>query len=372
LQGRQKLLAAGIARYTGTDPGKAKALELEYAAVGKQITDLKDNYSIHSVGDNMVAISKSDPSKVIPINTGLPPKSQAEYNARGQIADQLGLDGEERKQYLLNGKVPDAIRVLKPGDVAVGAQGKEVARNTSTTSMTDQTADFLAERVLASDPKALVGLGRGAQGAENLAKIQGLVAQKAAERGIDASDMMANAAKQQGLGAQQRTFGTQTARMATASTEAEGALDLLLQSSSKVSRTGFLPLTKAIQLAQTNMNDPNLAELKAAVTTASNTYARAISPTGVPHAADKEHAFAMLNSAQSEPALQAVVSQLKREIDIAHRAPEKAQTMMEDLRQKGKTNKTGGVVPPAEGATATNPQTGEKIMLRGGQWVPVQ
>jgi hypothetical protein len=60
LQGRQKLLAAGIAHYTSTgDAGKVKALELEYNAVGQQIKDAKDSYSIHTIGDNMVAISKA-------------------------------------------------------------------------------------------------------------------------------------------------------------------------------------------------------------------------------------------------------------------------------------------------------------------------
>jgi hypothetical protein len=74
----------------------------------------------------------------------------------------------------------------------------------------------------------------------------------------------------------------------------------------------------------------------------------------------------------NKQALNAVLDQFDREIELAHQAPGKASKMLNDIRQQGKTQQTGGVVPPAEGATATNPQTGEKVQLRGGQWVPLQ
>ncbi len=46
---------------------------------------------------------------------------------------------------------------------------------------------------------------------------------------------------------------------------------------------------------------------------------------------------------------------------------------MTNFREFMKTRGSGAAgKPTAEGQTATNPQTGEKIMLKGGQWVPVK
>lgn len=212
--------------------------------------------------------------------------------------------------------------------------------------MSDETAGFMADRVLAGDNRALVGLGRGAQGAENIAKIQGMVAQRAREQGLDPSDLLQKSAEAAGMGATQRTLGTQTARMATASTEAEGALRLGREASALVPRGTWVPVTKAIQAWQSGTSDPALAKFGAANMTIINTYARAINPQGVPHASDKDHASQLLSTAVGPEAYNAVLDQLQAEIDLAHQAPAKAKKMLEDIR----TGNKGGA---AENAPAT-------------------
>lgn len=200
----------------------------------------------------------------------------------------------------------------------------------------DDTADFLAERVLAGDAKALVGLGRGAQGAENITRVQTLAARKAAEKGLNASDVLAKVAEQSGLTAQQRTFGTQVARMAVNSTEAEGAIQQGLQVSDKVDRGKFVPLNKLLQAAESSISDPDLLEFRAANLAIINTYARAISPTGTPTVHDKEEAMKVVSEATSPEAYQRVMRRMLKEIDIAHKAPLKAKEEMERIRKSGR------------------------------------
>lgn len=225
-------------------------------------------------------------------------------------------------------------RVVAPGG-AIFQDGKEVYRNAGNlnATMPDETAHFLAERVIAGDKQALIGLGRGAQGANNLAKVQGLVAQKAQERGLDAQDILNKSAEIQGLNAQQRTFGTQTARMSTSSVEAQGAITLGRQASAAVDRGNWVPVNKAIQSWQRGTSNPELGKFAAANLAIVNTYARAINPTGQPTVADKEHAREILSTATGPDQYSAVLDQMQQEIDMAHNSPTIAKRGLENIRK---------------------------------------
>lgn len=250
-----------------------------------------------------------------------------------QRKDSLG-ERQTRSGYVRN---PDGTMTPIQGGPADPTQIAAVAKAKQTGSLLpDDTADFLAERVLNGDTKALVGLGRGAQGAENITRVQTLVAKKAADRGMDAQDILQKSAEASGLNAQQRTFGTQTAKMAVNATEAQGAIQLGREASNDVPRGNWVPVNKVIQAYQSGTSDPNLAKFGAANLAIVNTYARAINPTGVPHAADKEHAMALLSTATGPQAYNALLDQLNKEINIAHSAAPKAKKELEDIR-KGRT-----------------------------------
>lgn len=224
----------------------------------------------------------------------------------------------------------------------------------------DDTAGFIADQVLAGDSRALVGFGRGAQGAENLLKIRALVAQKAREQGLDPTDILNKVAIQSGNTATQRTFGTQTAKMAINATEAQGAIELGRAASDAVPRGTWVPVTRAIQAYQSGTSDPALAKFGAANLAIINTYARAISPTGVPTVNDKLHAEKLLSTATGQAAYNAVLDQMNEEIKIAHAAPAKAKQELEDLR-KGRTNATPAEKPTTKPARVR--QNGHEYQL---------
>lgn len=225
-------------------------------------------------------------------------------------------------------------------------------------TLPDDTADFLAERILAGDSKALTNLGRGAQGAENIIKVQTLAARKATERGMNPSDILAKVAEQSGLTASQRTFGNNVARMAVNSTEAEGAIDLGRKASGDVPRTNWVPVNKAIQAYQSGTSDPKLAAFAAANLAIINTYSRAISPTGTPTVHDKEHAERLLSTATGPDAYNAVLDQMKKEIDIAHAAPTKAKEEMERIRKSGRGE------PSSSAAPGSTPKVGDRKQFK--------
>jgi hypothetical protein len=261
-----------------------------------------------------------------------------------QFAKTYGLS-ERRLQKDLD-KVPEGYRQTKdgsyepiPGGPADPAKIEKDARakRPAGAEMDDDTADFLADRVLVGDTRALVGLGRGAQGAENIAKIQRLVAAKARAQGVDPTDILAKVAEQSGNMASQRTFGTNVARMAVNATEAQGAIELGRTASAAVPRTNWVPVNKAVQAYQSGTSDPALAKFGAANLAIINTYARAISPTGNPTVNDKQHAEHLLSTATGPDAYNAILDQMNEEIKIAHAAPLKAKKEMEDIR-KGRTS----------------------------------
>lgn len=228
------------------------------------------------------------------------------------------------------------IKVVGPG-AALTRGGKEVYRNQGdvNAAIDDETARFVASQKLAGDTRAMIGWGRGAQGANNLAKINKFASEMASEQGLTAQDLLARQAEQQGLNAQQRTFGTQTARMSTSSVEAQGAITLGRQASAVVPRGNWVPVNKAIQAFQNGTSDPALGKFAAANLAIINTYARAINPNGQPTVADKEHAREMLNTAMGPDKYNAVLDQMQQEIDMAHNSPAIAKRGLENIR-KGK------------------------------------
>lgn len=204
--------------------------------------------------------------------------------------------------------------VNRPGYIR--AMEERTKAKASGASMDDETAEFLAHRVLAGDTKALVGLGRGAQGAENLAKINGIVARLAKE-GTPVNDaarnILQNAAQQQGLIAAERTQANIMAKLSVYGRTAFKATDIALNLSKEVPRTDFQPINKVLNAARTKTGDPKIVALGQALMTLTNEYARAIGGGhGTVH--DKEAAEKRLSEAQSHAQLEAVIKVMRQEI----------------------------------------------------------
>jgi hypothetical protein len=381
---KQALMAAGLGMLASRSPHFGVALGEgglqglnTYAGVQKQEREEKrlEQQMKHQNVQTDIAVKRlaQDADKAAK-DLALRTQGQAETKRYHDILDQQRKDQiDERRTRSGYVKNPDgSVSPIKggphdPEQIAAVAKAKATGG-----VLPDDTADFLAERILAGDSKALTNLGRGAQGAENIIKVQTLASRKAAERGMNPSDILAKVAEQSGLTAQQRTFGTQVARMAVNSTEAEGAIQQGLEVSQKVPRGKFVPINRLIQMAESNISDPDLLEFRAANLAIINTYARAISPTGVPTVHDKEEAMKVVSEATSPEAYQRVMKRMLKEIEIAHQAPLKAKEEMERIRKSGKTGTEpaapAGGAPAATAPAAAPAAGGEKAkrVIQGG------
>jgi len=278
---------------------------------------------------------------------------------------------EVSREEMRKGAVP---RVFAPPR-AGGAGGAPEA------TLDDETLTSMAEQYLAGDKSVFQNLGRGAQGAANVVALRQRVTQVAKEAGMSPDQIALVQNEFQGMGAAQRALGTRSANFGLAEKEAYAMADLVTEASSKVPRTQFMPINKAIIAYENNTGDPEARQFGAALNSFINAYARAVSPIGTPTVSDKDHARSMLSTADSHEALTAIMGQLKREMDAAGAAPGAVQKQMRERQSQSAarvTNRGGAARMPTFGseadaaaaAKAGKIKPGDRITINGqtGTW----
>lgn len=218
----------------------------------------------------------------------------------------------------------------------------------------NDTLAMMAQQYRAGDTSVMQNLGRGAQGAQNIIRLRNEISRQTAAAGQGGSDLAAKNAEFFGTKAGQRSAGTRIANVEMASSEAESLIPLARQASAAVARSGLLPFGKAQVMFDNQTNDPALRQFAAANNALVNVYSRAISPSGVPTVADKEHAREMISTAIDDRSYQAVLDQMQKEITAARAAPKAVRKAFND-EVTGK----GHNAEPATGAVRKyNPATG--------------
>ncbi len=188
--------------------------------------------------------------------------------------------------------------------------------------MRPDTLKFLAQQYLTGDRQAVAGFARSATAR---IAIQNAIVDEAAAQGLTPQQTAGQIADFAGTMAGSRTVGQRAANISLAATEAQEMLGIVKETSDKFARTDFVPWNMALKSYETNTGDPKIAEFGASVNALVNVYARAINPTGVPTVSDKEHARAVLNTVQSPAQVDAVLGIIRRELEIAKKAPQAVQ-----------------------------------------------
>lgn len=279
---------------------------------------------------------------------------------------------EVSREEMRKGAVP---RILAPRGGAGGA---------GEPTIDDETLTSMAEQYLAGDKSVFQNLGRGAQGAANVVALRQRVTQVAKEAGMTPDQIALVQNEFQGMGAAQRALGTRSANFGLAEKEAYAMADLVTEASSKVPRTQFMPINKAIIAYENNTGDPETRQFGAALNSFINAYARAVSPIGTPTVSDKDHARSMLSTADSHEALTAIMGQLKREMDAAGAAPGAVQKQIRgrqaELSERVRNRPRGGggnqmptfgsEADAAAAAKAGKIKPGDRITINGqtGTW----
>ncbi|TGN75971.1 hypothetical protein EOW77_0032405 [Bradyrhizobium yuanmingense] len=222
---------------------------------------------------------------------------------------------------------PSKVNVLgKGGELyKVGPDGQPIIVHknqdkSDEASIDDKTAGLLAQRVLAGDTKALIGLGHGAQGAANILKIQRMAAEYAESKGMDADAILRNIARQAELVSGARTLGTKSTHFGVAEKAMEESLPLALAASQALPRTDWMTVNKLVQMGQREHSNPTFKRFLIATDTAAKDYARTINPQGALRESDIEYARKILSTADGPEAYEAALDQLRLEAQVMHRA----------------------------------------------------
>lgn len=209
---------------------------------------------------------------------------------------------------------------------------------------------FMAQQYMAGDRTVLQNLGRGAQGSKNIVALRNEVRKQAQAQGLTGKDLAAAVAEFEGVKSGERALGTRTAQAGMAVNEADQFADIALQASQKVGRSQFVPANKALQAYETNTGNPEIVAFGAATNSLINAYSRAVSPSGTPTVSDKEHARAMLSTAQTPEQYASVISMMKREMAAAQRSPGQVRTEFREAVTRDKP--MANPPPPAGGVPA--------------------
>lgn len=216
---------------------------------------------------------------------------------------------------------------------------------------TPQALNFTAKQYLSGDRQAVQGFARNATARIAL---QNEIVDEAARQGLSPAQTAAKIAEFAGTIAGSRTVGQRAANISLAATEAVEMLDIVKETSDKFGRTRFVPWNMALKAYESGTGEPEIAEFGASVNALVNVYARAINPTGVPTVSDKDHARAVLNTVQSPAQVDAVLGIIRRELEIAKKAP---QQVRESIR-----GSVTGEATPSDRRSESRPETKRVIV----------
>jgi hypothetical protein len=345
-------LAGGLASGLGLqDPATAQKLKTQnltfQALVNKGVDPTTAQAAIGNPDMLKTLITQAyGPQTVTPLGNGYVADKQGNikraYEPEDKIPQGFTKDDNGNMHFVPGGPADPAYQRLvaakaaDPNAVFVLGKGGELYKKDEKGNVTivhkneaDQaeatldegTTKAMASQYLAGDKSVMQNLGRGAQGAANIVKLRTEIYNQANDQGLNGKDIVNNFNEQAGNLAGQRSIGTRAANISLAANEANNMIPIALEASAKVPRGEWMPWNKMVQAYQTGTSSPELARFVAATNSLVNSYVRAVSPSGVPTDSMREHAYSMLNSAQSPKAYEAVTSIMQDEMKAAMAAP---------------------------------------------------
>ncbi len=207
-----------------------------------------------------------------------------------------------------NGREPDLSDF---NDKAEMAKLTTEQRNNATGGLTEEAADFAAERVLFGDESALTGMARSAS---NITKVNNAIVQKAKEYGLTPAQVAVKVAQFKGIVAGERTLGTRQANMEVAANEVKAMTPLALDASEHVDRTEFPTLNAVLLAAERGTGDENVVRFALAANSLIYSFSKFLNPTGIPTDADKARATEILATQWSKEQFTTALDQISKEI----------------------------------------------------------
>jgi hypothetical protein len=176
--------------------------------------------------------------------------------------------------------------------------------------------DDAAETALKTG-KPPANIGRGVQGAQNLAAVYNRAAELAAERGIDPQKL---ADLQQGFNARPaglRSVFQRATGLTLVENEANRLLPRVRDLLPKLNHTDYPTLNAAINAYAKQTGDPNIVKFHISAASLANVYARVLKGGGTPTGGETDHALGLLDEAWSKGQIEAALDQINIELQSA-------------------------------------------------------
>ena len=153
--------------------------------------------------------------------------------------------------------------------------------------MDDQAINTMVERRLLGDKGVLQNIGRGTQGAANIAKFNNRLAEVMARRGITAQELVTLDQQYAGGQSYQVAAGRYASRVESATYEMFQAIPLAEKASARFERGDWVPWNTLLNQYKAQKSDPAYNDFIVKAMTARNAYVRAMNPTGNPRIAER-------------------------------------------------------------------------------------
>jgi hypothetical protein len=262
-------------------------------------------------------------------------------------------------------KVTPTETIIDPATGAIRYQGPFAGGQGM---MTPESIEGAAQAWVTSGdlPK---NMGRGVQGAATMNAIINRGYQIADEQGIDPSTLPQRWQSFKSSAAGKTLLEKRTASLELAENEANALIPAVRDAAAKVSSTQYPDINKVIQAGLMHTGNADVVRLGIAVESLAQTYARVLSPSGAPTAADKANAHEIIAKYWSQGQIDAALEQMETEIARAKQSLNTTRLEMGESPLKEDSRKAApataapapksGPLPP--GTYNYDPKTGELL-----------
>ncbi len=307
--------------------GAASKDPVQLALAGQQaIGELKVELTHHPVGSpeaqaiaQKIAIATSALGKQTgalveetPLTKDARKIEQLRVRSTDQTLPAAERDRAAREMKIIEENMPKNLRQIT--NVRMGEEAESA-------KLAPDDLNFMARQAWAGDTSVFTNIGRGRQGASNIAALRHEIQKVGKEMGKTPEDLAMANAEFFGTKAGERTLGTRQAQINLASNVLEQFVPLANAASDAYKRLDIKNVNDMQKAIQSKTASPELRRANAATNAVINAYSRAISPTGVPTDSDKAHAREILDIAFANGDFKAATDQMMLEIGAEKKAP---------------------------------------------------
>lgn len=226
--------------------------------------------------------------------------------------------------------------------------GKVIEDPSNPVNISDEALDTMVERRILGDKSVMQNLGRGTQGARNIAKFNQRLAQTMARRGLTGQDIVTADQAYAGGQSYQVAAGRYASRVESATNELQRAIPLAEKASKAFDRGDWVPWNTLINQYKQQTSDPKYNDFIVKALAARNAYVRAMNPTGNPRIAERVELQAdkILDAAIGKEAFSTQLRGMWQEAQTSRRAIAATRGLpvpeLEDYPEQGAAAAAGG------------------------------